>query len=279
MVWSIVTVIVLFLMLLFFCCISVMFFIGGLRQFRRPDRRRQGVALIACTICLTVLFVFLSICLFRVRGSFWLLKPQGLLFLVCLYAVAVFIALVGYSERALQRPSPVSSDYILILGAGLIDGINVTKLLAGRIDKGIEIFRNDGGKPCLVMSGGQGRDERRTEAQAMREYALSKGVPDTHILLEERSTSTKENIRYSKELMDERGTGYSCVFVTNEFHLYRAERAVRKMGLQAEGAPCRTTDYSWPSAFSREYLITIVRFGWVLALSAGAWSILFKLLA
>ena len=93
-------------------------------------------------------------------------------------------------------------DYIIALGAGLIDGERVTPLLARRIDTAISFYRRQLTKTQkqaqLLMSGGQGPDEKISEAQAMKNYALSQGIPEDAILLEDRSTNTLENMRFSK---------------------------------------------------------------------------------
>ncbi|MFR1802561.1 MAG: YdcF family protein [Faecalispora jeddahensis] len=87
-------------------------------------------------------------------------------------------------------------DYIVVLGSGLIDG-KVPPLLAGRVDAALRYAarqkRKTGREPCLIMSGGQGADEPRPEAEAMREYAMEKGYPAELVLAETQSKNTKEN--------------------------------------------------------------------------------------
>lgn len=95
-------------------------------------------------------------------------------------------------------------DYVIALGAGLKDGRTVTPLLAGRVDRAIEVYREQlaaGGRVKLVMSGGRGDDEHVAEAVAMREYALAQGVPDADLLTEERSANTEQNLLYSRDVM------------------------------------------------------------------------------
>ncbi|WP_373762740.1 YdcF family protein, partial [Jeotgalibaca porci] len=80
--------------------------------------------------------------------------------------------------------------YIIVLGSGLLNGKEVTPLLASRVDKSIEAyFENEGS--TLVLSGGQGPDEDISESQAMKNYALSKGVPEQAILMEDKSVNTE----------------------------------------------------------------------------------------
>lgn len=63
------------------------------------------------------------------------------------------------------------------------------------------------------MSGGQGSDEKLPEAVAMKEYAVAQGVPEGEILVETNSTTTYENMKFSKEIMDSlKPNGYKVIF-------------------------------------------------------------------
>ena len=80
------------------------------------------------------------------------------------FTVSAVLNLVNFRQQA---------DYVVVLGSGLI-GDQVTPLLAGRIDRGIEIYRKNPGSK-LIMSGGQGADEEVPEGVAMTRYAVSRG--------------------------------------------------------------------------------------------------------
>lgn len=64
------------------------------------------------------------------------------------------------------------------------------------------------------MSGGQGADEPRPEAEAMREYAMEKGYPAELVLTETQSKNTKENFLYSKRVAEAHSEGkpYCCIY-------------------------------------------------------------------
>jgi uncharacterized SAM-binding protein YcdF (DUF218 family) len=65
----------------------------------------------------------------------------------------------------------------------------------------------------------------------MERYLVDKGVPKDKIIKEERSTSTNENFRFSKKLLDDRfGKNYKIAFVTTDYHIYRAENIARAEG-------------------------------------------------
>ena len=92
-------------------------------------------------------------------------------------------------------------DFVVVLGAGLISGEKVSRLLASRISRGVEIIsRNPEAK--IVMSGGQGGDEKISEASAMAEFAeFELGVKKSRILLEAESKTTRQNLLFARKVI------------------------------------------------------------------------------
>lgn len=151
-------------------------------------------------------------------------------------------------------PFRANFDYVIILGAGLIDGEKCSKLLTDRIDKAIEVYRKSKLRPKLIPSGGQGDDEKISEAEAMKRYLLEKGIPEEDIILEDKSTTTYENLTNSKAIIESHGGGNKIALVSNNYHVYRALRHCRKIGLKCTGIGGHTALYFWPSALIREYI-------------------------
>ena len=149
-------------------------------------------------------------------------------------------------------------DYILILGCSLRKDGTPTPLLAGRIDRALGFYRKQieetGKVPYLIPSGGQGNDERHSESEAMAEYLLAKGVPEEHILKEDQSRNTYENMQFSKEIIDAQEGRKYTVLVTSNYHVYRALRYCRKIGLKCTGVGSHVAFYYWPSALIREFI-------------------------
>ena len=127
-----------------------------------------------------------------------------------------------------------TEDAVIVLGAG-IHGENLSITLRNRLDAAVEYHKKNP-DALIVVSGGQGPQEDITEALAMKRYLLEKDIPFDLIIEEGRSTSTAENFRFSKELLDERlGDDYSVVFVTDDFHIYRAEMTAELEGVNVTG--------------------------------------------
>ena len=208
----------------------------------------------AASIALVLTFGFLAIA----RLTFdilWLRVINMTIMFILFFNTFVFVTLVLYTLIYSGMPVRRDFDYIVIHGAGLLGGKRISRLLASRIDKAIEVYELCGRRAKLIPSGGRGSDEDISEAEAIRNYLLEKGIPASDILIEDRSTTTMENLRYSRELIEARDSKrpYRCVFVTSNYHVLRTAVYARKMGLSGEcvGAPTRM--YYWISAFLREY--------------------------
>ncbi|UUV99215.1 hypothetical protein G314FT_13750 [Vagococcus luciliae] len=177
----------------------------------------------------------------------------------------IFLFIMYGTTAILYNHFPITKkvDYIIILGAGLIDGERVTPLLASRIDRGIALYvrqkRKYGHEPTIILSGGKGSDEKISEAQAMKDYLDSLPVIIKTVYLEEQSTNTQENIKFSEKLAGVRD-GISdfkdkqVVIATNNYHLLRAGKIAARLGVQARGVGSKTKLYYLPTAFIREYV-------------------------
>lgn len=127
------------------------------------------------------------------------------------------------------------ANVVIVLGAKLWpDG--PSPALKRRLDRALD-YVNDHPDADIIVSGGQGNDEYTSEAQAMADYLLERGVAPEHIHLESQSTSTAENLRYSMEVM--RSLGYDpsdtpVVVVSNAFHLTRVRLLCARLGLTAD---------------------------------------------
>ncbi len=105
------------------------------------------------------------------------------------------------------------------------------------------------------MSGGQGSDEEIPESHAMAKYAEEQGVPKSDIIIEDKSKTTNENLRFSHNLMKPDST--FCL-VTSSYHVYRALVLAKRQGLQCVGYGAKTKWYFTLNAFIREFIAYIV---------------------
>ncbi len=138
-----------------------------------------------------------------------------------------FLVIEGMIASGFAQAGEPGLDYIIVLGAQVWEN-GPSVVLQYRLDKAIEYLSNNQDTKCIV-SGGQGYNEPFAEAVGMAEYLKAHGIEEERILLEAESTSTKENILFSRELMEEDAT---VGLVTNNFHMFRALQTARKYGLE-----------------------------------------------
>lgn len=170
------------------------------------------------------------------------------------YLSVTFVSFLLYCLFLQIIPHRRDFGYVIIHGAGIKKDGTVTKLLADRCDKAIEIYRKDPTSPYLVPSGGQGSDEVCSEAEAMRKYLVSQGIPEDKILLEDKSKTTMENVTFSKNLIEKRPGRKYTALVTSNYHIYRAMRYAKRAQLKAVGIGSRVAPYYYPSALIREFV-------------------------
>ena len=170
------------------------------------------------------------------------------------YGAVSFVVFMIYTLFLQLIPRKKDFDYVIIHGAGLLDGYRVSRLLQDRLDKALEVYWQDPTPPVLIPSGGRGPDEKLPEAEVMKGYLLEKGVPEKDIIPESRSTTTWENLVYSKEILDRREGRKYTALVSSNYHIYRALRYCRELGLKCTGIGSRVALYYWPSALIREYI-------------------------
>lgn len=160
--------------------------------------------------------------------------------------ISIVLALYGSRDNV-----TFDEDAVIVLGKGL-DGDKVPVNLAKRLDKAIEYQRRNP-KALLVVSGGKGSEDKLSEAQAMYDYLLSKGIPQDIIIKEDKSTTTYENFVFSSEILKEKlGEDYSVAFVSNRFHIWRAERLAKSLGINTTHLGAGIQWYTIPANYVRE---------------------------
>ena len=170
----------------------------------------------------------------------------------CFVAMSVFLACYGNID---SKPEKV--DALIVLGAG-VHGERPSLHLARRLDRAAEYYFENT-DILIVVTGGQGFQESITEALAMKRYLLARGVAEDKIIMEEQAASTRENFRFSKEILDGLlGEGYSVAYVTNDFHVYRAGLVARSEGFKdVYRLHAYTEWYTWPQNYLRESLAVV----------------------
>lgn len=163
-----------------------------------------------------------TFCLHGWGRAFKYVFLSGLLIFVLMFG---FVAVSGYTNNVRG-----DEEAIIVLGAG-IHGERVGDVLRRRLDAAIEAH-NQNPTALIVVSGGKGNQEQISEALAMQRYIVAKGVDESLILMEDQSTSTEENLVFSRDVLAQHGitSDAPVAVVTNAFHCYRAGQYAKDAG-------------------------------------------------
>lgn len=166
-------------------------------------------------------------------------------------------ALFNYNIIYSKLKKNKNPDYIIVLGCGLKKNGEATPLLKGRLETAKKRFELSGKKSKIIVSGGKGSDEIISEAQAMENYLVSVGVDKSAVIKEDKSTTTRENLLFSKAIAEKEKKDASFMIATSNYHVLRAVILAHKLGIKAEGVGSKTALYYYPAAFFREYIALI----------------------
>ncbi|MCC3869403.1 YdcF family protein [Terrisporobacter mayombei] len=181
---------------------------------------------------------------------------------VMILFITSFILLQGAIIINMYKTNDANSinhmDTMIILGAK-VNKDGVSKTLKQRLDKAIEYY-NQNKDINIIVSGGKGEDEVMTEASAMKNYLVKNGVDEDNIILENKATTTLENIMFSKEIMKDLNLGNKALIVTSDYHLFRGRFIASILGMDNEGL-CSTSSLSSRIYYMiREYPTSIIDF-------------------
>ena len=160
-------------------------------------------------------------------------------------AAATAVAMISGTAR-----SPQPDSTVIVLGARVY-GDKVSRSMKGRLDAAISYLNDNPGSACIV-SGGRGDDEIVTEASVMYRYLMEHGISEDRIYIEDESTDTEENLRFSKKIIQEQQLKDHVALATNDYHAYRAKTYARREGIEAEVIPAPTIWWLWPTSVVRE---------------------------
>lgn len=253
---------VLLAAVLIFGFVSLLIFLywNALIVLRKESHSLANMLTLLLAIFLTIFLIYDFFIAQRLPE--WLTMILAALPLMMGYFALVFFNFLSVSILyQFNHPKP-NQDYIIVLGAGLLNGDTVSPLLAKRIDVAIKFYQHQikvaDKHAKILMSGGQGLDEKLPEGVAMANYAQAKGVAAADLLIEDKSTTTLENMQFSKKIMDQlQPLPYKVIFTSNNYHIFRAAIYAHQAGLKADGIGAKTALYYLPNAFLREYIAIV----------------------
>lgn len=176
----------------------------------------------------------------------------GLLILVILIMTGLGLVWMIPGERmkqAQQMKAEGSYDYAIILGAK-VNGETPSLSLRYRLESAAE-YAKQYPNVKFVLSGGQGKDEGISEAEAMYRYLIEQGVAKERLLLEDQSTSTYENLEFSQRMIP---TVAGVTIVSSDYHLARAKFLAKRLGWDSDVIAAKTPESVKTKVVARERL-------------------------
>lgn len=156
-----------------------------------------------------------------------------------------------------DRP-PGTDTTVVVLGCQVKNGAP-SFMLKRRLDAAYD-YLAENPEVSVVVSGGQGSDESISEALCMKRYLLKKGIAPERIYMEDKSSDTDENLRFSQELIQLEGLPQDITIVTDGFHQLRSDMKAEKLGMKAYNISARTPLWVAPTYWVREWFGVIYYF-------------------
>ena len=167
-----------------------------------------------------------------------------LILVILIFVISVFMYRVSHNE-------PKGDVTLVVLGCHVRNG-RPSLMLSERLHSAL-VYLNEHEDTVCILSGGQGADEAISEAQCMYDYLIRNGISKERLIMEDKSTSTIENLEYSYAIIEERGLEHCIAIVTNEFHECRASLVAKKLGLECYSVPAHTHWWFYPTYLVREW--------------------------
>ncbi|WP_409305910.1 YdcF family protein [Peribacillus sp. SCS-155] len=175
--------------------------------------------------------------------------PIFLGFICILGALYIGVLHVKIYQHA-HVQTPESAEYLIILGAR-VRGAEPSLALQYRINASAAYLKHNK-RTIAIASGGKGTGEDISEAAAIKAELVKQGIAESRIILEDNSTDTYQNIRFSKELLSDPSA--KGIIATNDFHMYRALHIAKNENLDVSGLPAKTPASALLKSYIREYL-------------------------
>lgn len=219
--------------------ISVLGFLFGLSPLFNPNIHLNfgNFVIMAGGAVLALFAVFHGKIFALVRTS----RTARVIFCIIAALAIVFVmisAVISVLMIKAANDRPTQPAAIIVLGCR-VHGENPSPMLSQRISAACRYIEQYP-EAVAVASGGKGSDELISEAECIKRQLENRGISSERIIIEDNSTNTRENMAFSKALLEEKGISGEIAIVSNEYHLLRAKTIAKKQGLDVKCCAART---------------------------------------
>ncbi len=247
------------LMLIFSAFVSVCYLPYLISIISRGERASSFVI----PAIVVILAIVPTVLLIKNRGKlnrFWRVFKCIYICSMCFYTVSftIFTSYIAFSSHhaasvhAYAEDDGGKDDIILVFGCRTY-GYTPSRQLKARLDAAYELLNYMPDAICIV-SGAEGKNEGVAEALSMEKYLIERGIDKARIYTEAKSHNTYENIKYSLELIEEKGLKYDRIIgVSTDFHLPRIEYLFDYYGVENATTAAASSIDAW------QFFLCVVR--------------------
>lgn len=226
--------------------VGVLWVIGIFMMLFLTGHTFLGAALVG----IGALLVFYPLCAMLMHTIPLLKVLRTVVTVVLVACVSYFCVVESFIIRDAHTQREQPADYIIALGAGVngtVPSLSLRDRLVGIYDYMVETPH------CVaIVSGGQGEGEDITEAKCMRDWLVERGIAPDRIYMEDQSTNTLENLRFSMDIIETLPIKDPVIgIVSSEYHLHRAKRLAEYVGIDVIGIAART---SYPTVAANYFI-------------------------
>lgn len=183
----------------------------------------------------------------NIGGRILLIILAALILVTVVWCIFISIKMVSAYKNY-----PDKETTVVVLGCK-VNKDRPSKMLRHRLEAAYDYLSKNQEIKCIV-SGGQGPDEKMTEAECMYNYLVDLGISPNRIIKECKATNTYENIKFSYEIIEQMDLPKDITIVTDGFHEYRASIIAKKQNINAYSVYAKTTKIDLPYYWLREWM-------------------------
>lgn len=178
---------------------------------------------------------------------------KAIISIVCVFAI-IGTGVFAYTLNSVINCSSngfVNGDETAIVLGCQVYGETASRPLRARANKGAEYLK-ESENAVAILCGGQGNGESISEAECIKRIMLENGIDENRLYLEDKSTSTEENIKFASEIISQNKLSTDVVIISSDYHCERAKMIAKRNGFLASCIPVKTNKYSYITFCTRE---------------------------
>lgn len=137
-----------------------------------------------------------------------------------------FLVISIYKDSVTEQRE--EADALVVMGASQWNG-RPSPALRQRLDHAFTIYSN-GYVKYVILTGGIAKGDTESESSVGKRYLVSKGIPESSILIEEKGHTTLESLREVSSLIEQNQLD-SVIFVSHGYHLYRVKKMAEHLNI------------------------------------------------